>query len=811
MKYLSFSLSAAITLALVYALNTRIGPAPAFGSFLSPQHGFWQNAEAHNYNFNETHQLPGINGEVNVYFDDRLVPHIYSDNQLDAIFVQGFLHARFRLWQMEFQTHAAAGRVSEIVGDVALNYDREQRRLGMVYAAENMLQVMESDPTTKGLCDAYTAGVNTYIESLSDSELPLEYKLLGYRPEKWNNLKIALFVKAMTKTLAGNVDDLPFTAAKAVFSDAQIQLLFPALPDSLDPIIPKGTAFEKPGIQPIMPKNVDSLYFNQSDSLTLVELDKPHPDNGSNNWVVSGKKTKSGAPILTNDPHLELTLPAIWYEMQMSGPDINVYGTSFPGIPGIVIGFNDSIAWGVTNSQRDVRDYYEIRFKDESKKQYWFNGEWKDTKIRIETIRKKDGSVFYDTVAYTIFGPVMYDQSFMAESLKGKNLAVRWKGHDPSNEALAFYSLNHARNYAEYLEAIKHFRTPGQNFIFASKSGDIAIWQQGEFPARWDRQGMYVMPGYDSSFMWQGVIPQQENPHSLNPERGFLSSANQRPADGTYPYYIPGGYDLYRGITIHRALASMEGITVDDMKNLLSNNHNEFAATARPLFMRHINLSTLSTDELKYFNLFADWNLQNGVEEAGATIFNMWFDTLESKVWDDEIGSLKKLGFYPWERTLLELLLKDTALSYVDDIHTNSKETLNDLITASFKACVPTFANLEKDGKLTWGKYKNTTVYHLLKTLQPFARSGLPIGGGRHIVNATQHNHGPSWRMVVHLTNETEAWVVYPGGQSGNPGSRYFDQFVDTWASGSFYRVWYYKKGDESHPRKRWTMTFTKG
>lgn len=811
MKYLSFLISAAITTALVYALNTRIGPAPALGSFLSPQHGFWQNAEPHNDNFNETHTLPGVNGEVKVYFDDRLVPHIYSDNQLDAIFVQGYLHARFRLWQMEFQTHAAAGRVSEVVGDVALNYDKEQRRLGMVYAAENMLQVMEADPTTKNLCDAYTAGVNAYIESLSDSELPLEYKLLGYRPEKWSNLKIALFVKAMTKTLAGNVDDLPFTAAKVMFSDEQIQLLFPAVPDSLDPIIPKGTAFSKPGIVPIAPKNVDSLYFNAPDSMIVKELDKPHPDNGSNNWVVSGKKTKSGAPILTNDPHLELSLPAIWYEMQMSGPDINVYGTSFPGIPGIVIGFNDSIAWGVTNSQRDVRDYYEIKFKDESKKQYWFNGEWRDTKIRIESIRIKNESVVYDTVAYTVFGPVMYDQSFMAETLKGKNLAVRWKGHDPSNEALAFYLLNHARNYNEYLEAIKHFHTPGQNFIFASKTGDIAIWQQGEFPARWDRQGLYVMPGHDSSYMWQGIIPQEENPHSINPERGYLSSANQRPVEGTYPYFIPGGYDLYRGITIHRALENMQGITVDDMKTLLSNNHNEFAATARPLFQKYIAKENFSTTEKKYFDLFENWNLQNGYDEAGATIFTMWYDTLESRVWDDEIGKLKEIGFYPSERTLLELLLRDTALSYVDNIHTEAKENISDVLFASFKACVPTFEQLEKEGKLIWGKFKNTTVYHLLKTLKPFARAGLPIGGGRHIVNATQHNHGPSWRMVVHLTDETEAWVVYPGGQSGNPGSRYFDQFVDTWANGSFYRVWFYKKGDESHPRKRWTMTFSKG
>lgn len=810
MKILPFIVSATITIGLIVVLNTRIGQAPAFGSFLSPQHGFWQNAEPRNYNFNENYQLPDLKGEVKVYFDERLVPHIYADNQLDAIFVQGFLHARFRLWQMEFQTHAAAGRIAEIVGDIALNYDREQRRLGMVYAAENMLKVMEADPMTKSLCDAYTAGVNAYISHLTPEKLPIEYKLLGYQPEKWNNLKIALFVKAMTKTLAGNVDDLPFTAARSVFSDEQIKLLFPSVPDSLDPIIPKGTPFGQPGIVPVKPATADSLYLGAVTDLQLTEIDKPHPDNGSNNWVVSGSKTQSGAPILCNDPHLELSLPAIWYEMQMSGPDINVYGTSFPGIPGIVIGFNDSIAWGVTNSQRDVRDYYEIRFKDESKKQYWFNGEWRDAQLRVETIQVRGKKPFYDTVAYTVFGPVMYDQDFMSDATKGKNLAVRWKGHDPSNEALAFYLLNHAHNYNDYLEAIKHFKTPAQNFIFAAKTGDIAIWQQGEFPARWDRQGLYVMPGFDSSYMWQGYIPQEENPHSVNPSRGFLSSANQRPVDASYPYFIPGGYDLYRGITINRALAAMNQITVDDMKALFSNNHNHFAATAKPLLMAHLNVNELPGSAKRYFEVFRQWNLENGYDERGATIFHHWIDTLEQMVWDDEIGNLKSLGFYPAERTLIELLLRDTAFTFVDNKNTPERETLTHVVTAAFLKAVPAFEELEKEGKLAWGKYKNTTVYHLLKTLKPFARSGLPIGGGKHIVNATQHSHGPSWRMLVHLTDTTEAWVVYPGGQSGNPGSRFYDQFVDTWAAGKFYRVWFYRKGEEDHPRKRWTMTFTK-
>ncbi|MEN9525856.1 MAG: hypothetical protein RLZZ256_1240, partial [Bacteroidota bacterium] len=237
------------------------------------------------------------------------------------------------------------------------------------------------------------------------------------------------------------------------------------------------------------------------------EKHAPDPSNGSNNWVLAGSKTRSGAPILCNDPHLELSLPSIWYEMQLQGPNSNVYGVSLPGSPYVIIGFNDSIAWGVTNSQRDVKDYYRIKFKDDSRTEYWFDGQWRKSKIRIEAIEVKGKGTIYDTVAYTIMGPVMFDASFTDTLAKGENLAVRWTGHDASNEGRTFYQLNRAKNYDEYEAAIQHFACPGQNFVFASKTGDIAIWQQGKFPARWPDQGLYIMPGEDSTFFWQGYIP----------------------------------------------------------------------------------------------------------------------------------------------------------------------------------------------------------------------------------------------------------------------------------------------------------------
>jgi penicillin amidase len=809
LRILVFLLVLLFTTSLAYILNTRFDKIPELGKFFSPQHGFWQQAEPYDQDYTQTLKIPGLKGEVNVYFDERLVPHIYADNQEDAVFVQGYLHAKFRLWQMEFQTHAAAGRISEIVGDVALDYDRQQRRMGMVYAAENMLKEMEADPLTQSLCNAYTAGVNAYIDQLSEADLPIEYKLLGYQPEHWTNLKIALFVKAMTKDLSAKTDDLERTMALSVFSDEEIKFLFPELEKALDPIIPSGTVFAPATVIPVKPINADSAYLRKQDSTLALLINKPHPDNGSNNWAVSGSKTKSGAPLLCNDPHLKINLPSVWFEMQMSGPDINVYGSSFPGIPGIVIGFNDHIAWGVTNSERDVMDFYEIRFKDNERKEYWFNNEWKKAERRVEQIGIKGGQIFYDTVAYTVFGPVIFDQRFQGDRSNGKSIAVRWKAHDPSNEAKCFWLINHARNYDEFENAIKYFQCPGQNFVFASRSGDIAIRQQGAFPAKWERQGLYVMPGTDSSYMWQGTIPQQDNPHQYNPERGFVASGNQRPVDSTYPYYIPGGYYLYRGLTINRLLRDMTNADVGSMMRLQNENFNPLAAAALPHLLRAMEKTAVDGEARAYLDTLKNWNLKNDANIIAPTLFTHWYDSLESSTWDDEIGSLKEKGFFPDASTLIEAFEIDSSFKYIDNIHTPNKETWEDVVALSFRKILPLMEELKQKNKLPWAEYKNTTLYHLLgKTMMPFAKPHLPIGGGKHIINAAQHDHGSSWKMIVDLSGDISAYVVYPGGQSGNPGSRYYDQFAQTWANGRYYKAWVYKKGKENDPKVKWIMKF---
>jgi penicillin amidase len=810
MRYFLAILFSALTAGLIFLLDRPLGALPPLGPLLGPQHGFWQNAESKDHDFGGSLSLAGLKGKVDVQLDDRLVPHVFAENDEDLYFVQGYLHARFRLFQIDLQTRAAEGRASEFAGDKAIRFDREQRRLGMRFAAENALAEVEKDPESKLVFDAYTRGVNAYIDGLTQAELPLEYKLLGVQPERWSNIRSALLLKMMARNLSSGTEiDLSLTNAKSVFLPDELKKLYPQVHDSLMPIIPAGTPFPEPGITPVRPANADSILFGKSGLEPVLSGEKhaPDPSNGSNNWVLAGTKTSSGAPILCNDPHLELSLPSIWYEMQLQGPNSNVYGVSLPGSPYVIIGFNDSIAWGVTNSQRDVKDYYRIKFKDDSRTEYWFDGQWRKSKIRIEAIEVKGKGTIYDTVAYTIMGPVMFDASFSDTLAKGENLAVRWTGHDASNEGRTFYQLNRAKNYDEYEAAIQHFACPGQNFVFASKTGDIAIWQQGKFPARWPDQGLYIMPGEDSTFFWQGYIPYAENPHAKNPERGFLESANQRPVDGTYPYFVPGRYITPRGVTIEQKLMAMNSVTVQDVMDLHSDYFNSLAEDVRPILLKYVDRAALSTTERRYLNLFEQWDLLASPDSKGQTIYECWFDSLQSAIWKDDLDRVYPSAPWPEEQTTMEWLSRDSIyMPFIDDRRTDQIETLTELVTNSLKTASVVLQKHEREGKLNWSLFKEPSVNHLLRDALPsFARKKLPVGGNGNIVNAITKSHGPSWRMVVHLTTSTEAYGIYPGGQNGNPGSRFYDDYIDTWVQGKYNKLHLMRRGEES--AARWTLT----
>lgn len=818
MRIVPFLLSGLCTVGLVIALNTQLpaggSKTPRLGYFLSPQLGFWQNAESANTNFSGEIKLANLKGKVDVYMDDRLVPHIYAENDLDAYYVEGYLHAKYRLWQMEFQTYVAGGRLSEIVGEERLPTDRFFRRLGMVYGAEQTMANMEKNPEMKATMEAYSDGVNAYIKSLLPQQIPFEYKLLDYKPEAWSPFKTYLFLMYMSYDLTGkgSTSDLQMTNAKNYFGYEDFNKLFPNVEDSLDPIIPKGTMFVKPAIVPKIPANIDSAYFGKTINSTAMAPVVPDKDNGSNNWAVSGSKTKSGRPILCNDPHLGLNLPSLWYEVQINTPTHNTYGASFPGSPAVIIGFNDSIAWGVTNAGRDVLDFFDMKFKDSTMSEYMYNGVWTKATHRKEVIKIKGKPDQVEDMAMTVFGPVMYDRAYKNQSSEGKYLAVKWTANTPGNAVETFYRLNRAKNYDDYLKATSLWSCPGQNFVFASKTNDIAIKQQGAFVAKWKRQGDFIMPGTDSSYDWQGIIPIDENPMIKNPARGFVSSANQMAVDTTYPYYLgtANSFPLYRGIIINRKLTEMNGITPEDMQHLQMENYNVFAEMARPVLLWNIDENALNADEKKYIDIVKNWNLKGDYNEKGATVFKCFWDSLEAEVWRDDYQKSKLPMPWPDAPTLLENLMRDSVYAFADNINTpDKKETIKDDAMAAIKKATAHLKELEASNTLEWGKFKDTRVNHLLK-IPALSRLHLPIGGGEHMINATKPTHGPSWRMIVHLTDEIEAYVVYPGGQNGNPGSKYYDSFVDSWAAGKYYRVLFVNKAAAAkHEKMKWHITFT--
>jgi penicillin amidase len=682
----------------------------------------------------------------------------------------------------------------------------------MVTAAKKSLAVIEKDSTTKTMLDAYTAGVNAYINSLEYPDFPLEYKLLDYEPEQWTNLKSALLIKYMGDDLTGNVDDLENTNALQYFSLDQFNQIYPDFPDSLYPIIPKGELFYNPG-KNLPPPPPDSLWLK---SLAKVNFKPKRPDKslGSNNWAVSGKKTENGFPILCNDPHLGLNLPSLWFEVQLHTPQMNVYGASLPGAPGVVIGFNSNIAWGLTNSMRDVKDFYTVRFKDASKQQYWFNNSWKNAEIKVEEIKIRNRDSFYDTVAYTVWGPVMYDPSFPDTVAHRSSLAILWIANDSTNELLTFNLLNHAKNYDDYKNALKYFDCPPQTFVYADISGNIGIWQQGKFPLRWKNQGKFILPGDDSTFAWKGYIPYMENPHILDPEQNYVFSANQNPTDSTYPYPYFGNFIHYRAERISKVLAKGNNFTMRDMMNLQTSYYDEFAAQTLPFMLKYMDTTHLNAMQQQFMDNLKQWHYKMIPESPAPTVFYTWWKDLYSAIWKDDIQRSKQLPLpNPTDNTTIEWLLRDPDMPYIDNRNTPQKESLGMLINGSFSQCVDSLSKADSTEQLFWGNYRGTNIMHLTG-IEAFSRMNLFTGGSKYTVNAnkkddeTGNDIGPSWRMVVQMSNPVKAYGIYPGGQSGNPGSRYYDNFIKDWVDGKYYLLNFFTLTDSVSPKVRYRIVF---
>jgi len=804
------SICVIIPLLLAFLLDTKLGDLPPLLKFLNPFTGFWQNAERVSIKKTEKLVIKGTQQTVNVAFDDRMIPHIFAQNDHDVYFAQGYITAMHRLWQMDFQTRYAAGRLSEVVGKKAIELDRYQRRMGMVYGAEKSLEGMMADPKSSAMLNAYSDGINAYIHSLSKAQYPLEYKLLDFSPEDWTPLKCALLLKQMSAVLAMGSTEFYMTNILQKFGPEITADLFPDYPFREDPIIPAGTKWD---FKPLPVPQPPALFTNRTTAnISTKELEE---GIGSNNWALSGAKTASGYPILANDPHLNLTLPSIWYQIQLHAPGLNAYGVSLPGAPGITIGFNERIAWGVTNVAADVLDYYQIEFKDNSHQQYKYNNQWKNTSSRLEIIKIRGSRNEVDTVIYTHHGPVVYFQKpkklAMADNVPTGN-ALRWIAHERSNELMTFYYLNRGKNYADYRKALTYYTAPAQNFVFASVDNDIAITANGKFPLKWKDQGKFILDGTDPKSEWQGWIPADQNPTVKNPGRNFVSSANQSSTDKSYPYYINWEFSPYeRGKRINDKLKVITNATADSIRVMQSDSYSIFAENLLPALISKVDPGQLNATQKEALNIMGKWDKFYAANAIGASVFELWSKRLFFDIWDDEFTIANIPMRYPSRDRTVELILKDANSKWFDNVNTPAKENLNDLVNEAFKyTCDSLERKFGPIGKTwAWANIKQTHVPHLAN-IPGFGSKTLMIGGGKSTIDALSESNGPSWRMVIELGKTPAGHGVYPGGQSGNPGSPFYDNMINTWADGKLYDLYLMASPDDKKDKIISHLTISK-
>ena len=824
MKYPRFIFTFLLTLLLILLLNAKIpflistpaGSLPPIGRFVDPFHGFWNNAEPTKIKSDYLVKIPDIRQAVTVYYDQQMIPHIFASNNYDLYFSQGYVTAKDRLWQMEFQTLAAAGRISEVIGVKGLNYDRLQRRLGMVYGAENSLKAIMADPVSKEIIIAYTAGINAWIAQLKTEDLPLEYKLLDYKPESWTPLKVSLLQRSLSKVLTGETEARALTANLQKFGPSVINDLFPDFKFIESPVIPTGTKwnFKKTGSEsrennvPMSKTLIDSKKtsanrlppvpekFEITGYEPAIENSvKEHIDGiGSNNWAIDGTKSADHHAILANDPHLTLSLPSIWYQIQLNAPGINVYGVSLPGAPGVIIGFNDHISWGVTNVGADVLDIYRINWLPGSKEKYMYDGKLMQVRKKRENIMVRGGQTFTDQVSYTLFGPVVYSSTdFKSNGAQfPDDHAIRWVAHDSTNEVKSSYLINRASSYAEFTHGLEYFNSPAQNFAYADDKDHIAQWVNGNFPIKRKDQGKFILDGSKKEDTWGPFILHDDLPHVLDPPRHFIASANQSSTDSTYPYYLNWNFgNSQRSMRIDDLLTKMVNANTDTLRLMQTDIYNGYASLILPDLLKNLRQDKLTIIETAAFKALSGWNLQNEADAIAPSIFESWAKNLSRDIWDEfnDPGLMR-----PSRDRTIHLLLNDPGSIWFDNQSTPIRETKSDIINSSFKRSIDSL--IKNNGRQItgwkWFETKKTSVKHLLN-IDAFSFENLHLGGGSNIIDALTERTGPSWRMVVEPGQTGKAFGVYPGGQSGNPGSFYYDNLFDYWLKGKLFTLLFMK------------------
>jgi penicillin G amidase len=777
------------------------GPVPPLGALLDPAHGAWALAARAEHATTAAADIPGLGGEVDVRYDDRGVPHIFATNTLDALRAQGYVVARDRLFQLELAARATAGELTELVGARALAVDRAARQAGFPWGAQRKMELLQQEPAVLAVLEAFADGVNAYIDRLRPADLPLEYRLLGARPRRWEAEHTMLLLVRMGQTLAWSEFELQRAELEARIGAEAVDALFPRDAWVQEPIQPNGDGAPRtragrlpaPVVTPAAaPLATAARALRDQFALLRSEHDGVL---GSNNWAVSPTRSASGHALLANDPHLELTLPSIWYELHLVVPDsLDVYGVTIPGAPGVILGMNRDIAWGATNVGADVADYYlETVDDDAAPTRYQLDGQWQPLTIEETVYRDAAGlELARDTLRRTHRGPLL--------RAGDRWVSRRWLVLEPTADFDAFRQAAAARSVDEYFAVMGRFWSPAQNFIVADRGGHIGIRSTGRYPIRPDGRGDRFYDGSTRANDWLGFHEPTVAPQTRDPAQGYIASANQQPADSRdVRFYLGNEWPApWRALHINALLRADTAVTVDAMRRYHTDPGNARADVFVPRLLAigqaRATATPADTTLARALSLLGDWDRRFTPDNERAVLFEAVMRDLARLTWDELSEDATPAEVMP-ERLLrtptedvLAVLLDDAGSAWWDRPGTAARETRDDIVAA---ALVSGLQAVERErgplgeGGWRWSRIRFANIWHPLR-LQPLSALELPIQAGRESLNPSSGSgaHGASWRLVAELGPTVVGRGIYPGGQSGNPVSPHYRDRIATWQRG---------------------------
>ena len=735
--------------------------------------------------------LPGLQAEVNVYRDEWGIPHIYAQNEHDLYLAQGYVHAQDRFWQMEFWRHVSSGRLSEIAGNATVESDKFIRTMGWNrIAANNVAYTEANEPELMAFLEAYSEGVNAYIAEQGNN-ISINYTILGlvndkWEIEPWQPLHTLAWGVVMSDDLSGNWSS-EISRAKAIkaLGASTVANLTPTYNYSQRPVIAPSSELETKGrgleTELVKRHNLQSSLFNLQNVSTQLIGTAPTDGYifgrgegiGSNNWVISGEHTDTGMPLLADDPHLGIQMPSIWYEVGLHLPERDVVGFSFAGVPGVIIGHNNHIAWGVTNVGPDVQDLYIEKINPTNPNQYEFMGEWQDMEVIEEVIQVNGGEAVVLPVRLTQHGPIITE---LVEDTTDV-LAMRWTAHEPSTTFKSVLLLNQATNYEAFREALSYWDIPSQNFVYADTEGNIAYQMPGRVPIRRNGDGLVPVPGWTGEYEWEGWIPYEELPALFNPEQGYIVTANNAVVDEDYPYlldtYWADGDRAQRIVTMLEAEIEGDGmITAADIARIQFDSKSLLAESYMPLFQ---GLSSSEPKVQAALERLRGWgDLQLRRDSVPAALFEVFRIHLADAILADDVGPDFVRTFS--SNVLFHQLAQQPESVWWDKANTDVVETTEDIILEALANTIAWFeANVGDDMMVNRG---------------PFAADG-----GSSIVNAQSWSWSDpakvrghvSMRMIVDTADFDASRAIIPTGQSGHPYHQHYDDMIPLWLNGQYH------------------------